>query len=66
MTLKSKFTVIWFLHCLPVGQGVAEELKSQHDCKLDAGQSKSNGKCVSDGVRNQNGQVVIMYWKTLN
>lgn len=70
MTLKTEFTVIWFFtlhfHYIPAAQGVAAQLKSQHDWKLDAGRSELNGKCVSDGVRNQNGQVVIMYWKILN
>lgn len=51
MTLKTEFTVIWFLHYIsiifPAAQGVAARLKSKHDCKLDAGRSELNGECVS-------------------
>lgn len=70
MTLKTEFTVNWFLHYIsiifPAAQGVSAQLKSKHGCKLDAGRCELSGKCVSDGLRNRNGQAAVMYRKILN
>lgn len=62
MTLKTEFTVNWFLHYISI------IFRSNQNMVVNYMQAESelSGKCVSDGLRNRNGQAVVMYWKILN
>lgn len=60
MTLKTEFTVIGFLHYISIIQPLAWAWprSSSQNTIVNSTQARSelNGKCVSGGRRNQNGQ----------
>lgn len=70
MTLKTEFTVNWFLHYIsiifPLPRVCLRSSNQNVVVNYMQAESELSGKCVSDGLRNRNGQAVVMYWKILN